>query len=484
MPPFAIKPDISFSYTIYSAMITDIYHIWYLTTEIHTEGVKMKSFFDVFEKVKEHIREEKLVSETGYKLWIDNIKPVRMVDNVAYFEVQTSFHKDILVNNYLSVIKEAFAEMLGFDVEIELDVIPEITETDDENTHEELVESFKSAEYEYTFYTFIVGPSNEFAYAACMAIAKNKGGSQYNPLFIYGPSGLGKTHLLSAIQYEIKRNHPECNIVYVTSEFFTNEIITAIRENNTSTFRQKYRTADILLIDDVQFIVGKESTQEEFFHTFNELLKSGSQIVLTSDRPPKDIKTLEDRIRNRFEAGLIADVSLPNFETRVAIIKRKAELLNLHIPDEVADFMANKLKSNIRQLEGAVKKMKASEHYMGTPPTMANAQHVIRDILTDDQPAPITVERIINEVAGFYNVTPEDIRSKKRLNNISMARKVAIYCVREITGMPLVTIGTEFGGRDHSTMLYSYNNVSERMQKDQHMREIIQDIINNITQSR
>ena len=442
----------------------------------------MKTFGDVFDMVKKNLLDNGKVSETVYTLWIDALQPIKLENNVAYFQIDTEFQIKIIQDNYSKLLKEAFLEVVGFEVEIDISQT-HIDEPDTTPSHEELMKSYETAEYEYTFDTFIVGPSNEFAYAACMAIAKNKV-TQYNPLFIHGPSGLGKTHLLSAIQHEIKSIHPEYNIVYVTSEVFTNEIITAIGEKNTAAFRQKYRNADVLLVDDVQFIVGKESTQEEFFHTFNELLKSGSQIVLTSDRPPKDIKTLEDRIRSRFEAGLMADISIPNFETRVAIIKRKAELLDLQIPDEVADFIATKLKTNIRQLEGAVKKLKASKHYVGTPPNMAVAQHVIRDILSDDQPIPITVERIIQEVATFYNVSPEDIRSQKRSNPISLARKAAIYIVREITQMSLESIGVEFGGRDHSTMIYAVNSLVDKMATDQHLRESIQDIINNIVQRR
>ena len=302
----------------------------------------------------------------------------------------------------------------------------------------------------------------------------------YNPLFIYGPSGLGKTHLITATANEMKRNNDKLKIVYVTGETFASEIINAIHTKSTAAFHDKYRSADVLLVDDIQFIAGKDSTQEEFFHTFNALYQDGKQIVLTSDRPPKAIKTLEDRIRSRFESGLIADISTPDFETRMAIIKRKAELLELKIPDDVAQFIANKIKTNIRQLEGAVKKLKALNHYAGSLPTISMAQSVIRDILNDDQPLPITVEKIIAEVANVYGVTPEDIRSTKRSSQISIARKVAVYVVREITQMPLASIGTEFGGRDHSTIVYAVNNVSASIKKDAHLKELVEDIIKNI----
>ena len=345
--------------------------------------------------------------------------------------------------------------------------------------HEELEHTFEGANYEYTFDTFIVGGSNEFAYAACTAVAKEPG-KNYNPLFIYGPSGLGKTHLMHAIANQVHENHPDYKIIYVTSEEFGNDLISSINDNNTALFHDKYRNADVLLIDDIQFFSNKERMQEEFFHTFNKLHAEGKQIVITSDKPPKELKTLEDRIRSRFEWGLITDISTPDFETRIAIIRRKAELLDLYIPDDVAEFIANRLKTNIRQLEGAVKKLKALKHLAGSPPSISMAQSVIKDILSDDQPAPITVEKIIVEVADVYGVSPEDIRSSKRSSQISTARKVAIYVVREITQMPLQAIGTEFGGRDHSTIVYSISNIETAMKHDDHLKQLVEDIIKNI----
>ncbi|MBZ4671368.1 MAG: chromosomal replication initiator protein [Clostridiales bacterium] len=445
----------------------------------------MTSFNEVFERVKDYCAKSGSIGETAHKLWIQSLEPVELQENTAVFYVQSEFQKGIVLKNYEKLLKEAFFAVLGFEVDIQINTQDDIKkdepkpEEDAQSKHLELEKSFENAEYEYTFDTFIVGRSNEFAYAACTAVANNRS-SAYNPLFIHGPSGLGKTHLLTAISHEIKKKNPQSNIIYVSGDSFTNELITAIRTETTAQFHTKYRSADVLLVDDVQFIAGKESTQEEFFHTFNELHKVGKQIVLTSDRPPKDIKTLEERIRTRFEWGLIADISTPDFETRIAIIKRKAELLQLTIPDEVAEFIANRLKTNIRQLEGAVKKLKALKHLAGSPPSMAMAQSVIRDILNDNQPVPVTVERIIGEVAGIYGVTADDIRSNKRSSQISTARKVAIYVVREITEMPLSAIGTEFGGRDHSTIVYAIANVEESLKKDAHLKEIVEDLIKNI----
>ncbi|MDE6594671.1 MAG: chromosomal replication initiator protein DnaA, partial [Oscillospiraceae bacterium] len=294
-------------------------------------------------------------------------------------------------------------------------------------------------------------------------------------------SGLGKTHLMTAISMYIKEERPGTNIIYVTGEAFANELINAIQQKkDTSQFHQKYRSADVLLVDDVQFIAGKESTQEEFFHTFNELHNLGKQIVLTSDRPPKEIKTLEDRIRTRFEWGLIADISSPDFETRVAIIRRKAELLDFIIPPDVGEYIANKLKTNIRQLEGCVKKLKAGQLLMGTPPSMAQAQKAVNEILSEEQAPPITVERVLTEVASVYSATAEEICSKKRSSQISMARKVASYVIKEVTDMSFKSIGLELGGRDHSTIMYYYEDIQKIMNKDTHTREMIEDIIKNI----
>ena len=437
----------------------------------------MNSFEDLFNCVVDYCKEVGGIGDVALKLWIKNLKPVNLEGNKAVFMVDSDFQRGVVLSNYEQLLKNGFKETLGFDVEIEIRI------PDDDNKISSPVDldslDEKQQELEKSYDTFIVGSSNEFAYAACTAVAKG-GGMVYNPLFIYGPSGLGKTHLITATANEMKRNNDKLKIVYVTGETFASEIINAIHTKSTAAFHDKYRSADVLLVDDIQFIAGKDSTQEEFFHTFNALYQDGKQIVLTSDRPPKAIKTLEDRIRSRFESGLIADISTPDFETRMAIIKRKAELLELKIPDDVAQFIANKIKTNIRQLEGAVKKLKALNHYAGSLPTISMAQSVIRDILNDDQPLPITVEKIIAEVANVYGVTPEDIRSTKRSSQISIARKVAVYVVREITQMPLASIGTEFGGRDHSTIVYAVNNVSASIKKDAHLKELVEDIIKNI----
>ncbi len=467
----------------------------------------MDSFTELFEQVKRYALDKGLLSEVAVSTWIDSMLPVGLEGNKAVFSVGTEFQKGIVYSNYRSKIEKAFEDVLGAKTEIVINVIPpfkedepllnykapkngkrrtETTDTDptpkaelDGDMHEELKKSFEVAEYDYTFDTFIVGRSNEFAFAACKAVATEEG-NNYNPLFIYGPSGLGKTHLVTAIKHEITKRKPDQCVIYVTGETFGNELIKAIDQRDTSVFHDTYRNADVLIVDDIQFFSGKERMQEEFFHTFNKLHSTGKQIIITSDKPPRDLQTLEERIRNRFEWGLIADISTPDYETRFAIIRRKAELLHLNLPDEVVEFIAVRLKTNIRQLEGAVKKLKALKLLTNNSPTISMAQTVIRDILTDDQPAPITVEKIIEEVANLYGITADDIRSTKRTSQISTARKVAIYVVREVTGIPLATIGEEFGGRDHSTIVYALNTVTSAIKKDSNLKSLVDDLIKDI----
>jgi chromosomal replication initiator protein len=307
-----------------------------------------------------------------------------------------------------------------------------------------------------------------------------KPASLYNPLFIYGNSGLGKTHLLYAIRNEIGNTYPNMKIVYIKGDEFTNELIEAIRRGTTGEFHQRYRKADVLLVDDIQFIAGKDSTQEEFFHTFNTLYEAKKQIVLTSDRPPKDIATLEERLLTRFEWGLTADIQPPDFETRIAIIKRKAELMQIDLPDNVIEYIANRLKNNIRQLEGAVKKMKAYSLLNGDAMNIQTAQTAISDIINNDQPTPFTVEKIIDEVARTYGTTVDDIKSAKRSANISSARQMAMYVVREITQMPMTSIGKEFGGRDHSTVVYAIQQIEKNIKRDPKVKATAEDIIKNI----
>ncbi|HCW80625.1 MAG TPA: chromosomal replication initiator protein DnaA [Ruminococcaceae bacterium] len=434
----------------------------------------MESFSEVWNLVCAYCKSR--ITEIAFSTWISRIEPVTLdfASGVAVLKVPNELHRQTIMHYYMDLLEEAFREIFSQEIQIRI-VTPEETATEKKKKEEIPL----NENYEFTFDTFIVGPSNKFAHAASMAVA-NKPAALYNPLFIYGNSGLGKTHLLYAIRNEISHTHPEMDIVYIKGDEFTNELIEAIRHGTTGDFHQRYRHADVLLVDDIQFIAGKESTQEEFFHTFNTLYEAKKQIVLTSDRPPKDIATLEERLLTRFEWGLTADIQPPDFETRIAIIKRKAELLQIELPDNVIEYIANRLKNNIRQLEGAVKKMKAFHLLNGDPYNIQTAQAAIRDIINNDQPTPLTVEKIIDEVARTFGTTGDDIRSSKRAATISNARQVAMYIVREITQMPMQAIGREFGGRDHSTVVYAIQQVEKNAAKDPKIKATVDDIIKNI----
>ena len=440
----------------------------------------MESFADLFALVLENCKGK--MSEVAFSLWLKDIVPLRLDGSTAFLKVNSEFKMNIVKEKYTSILKNSFDEVLGFMVNVEI-TCDQPAPAPVEPAPSVDPDGFAiGGEYDFTFDTFIVGSSNKFAHAASLAVAANPANA-YNPLFIYGASGLGKTHLLYAIRSEIRKNRPDYTIIYVKGDEFANEMIESIQDHTTPQFREKYRQADVLLVDDIQFIGGKESTQEEFFHTFNTLYESNKQIVLASDRPPKEIKTLEDRLRTRFEWGLLADIQTPDFETRIAIIRRKAQLMDISVPDDVSEYIANRLKTNIRQLEGAVKKLKAYKLLQGTSPSIVIAQNAIRDILNDSQPVPVTVERIIAEVGRTYGISPQDIRSTKRNAQISSARQISMYIVREITQMSMSMIGEEFGGRDHSTVVYATQQVEKNMANDLRYKETVEDIIKNIRDS-
>ena len=438
----------------------------------------MESYLEVWEQAKQYCKEN--VSATIYSLWLEPLTMVSFEDNKIVL-MTSEFKANIVKSKFMDLLNEAFENTIGFTVDIE--IVANNQQKAEESTVEEPlpVQEF-STKYELTFDTFIVGSSNTFAHAAALAVATTPG-QAYNPLFIYGNSGLGKTHLLNAICSEIRKNNEEAKIIYTSGEDFTNELILSIERNKMTEFHNKYRTADILLVDDIQFIAGKKQTQEEFFHTFNTLIQDSKQIVLTSDRPPKEIAHLEDRIKSRFEWGLLADIQPPDIETRMAIIKRKADLMNLDIPDEVIQFIAEKIKNNIRQLEGAVKKLNALCTISGHEPSVIIAQKAIRDILSDNQPIPVTIDKILNEVARTYGTSVENILSDKRNANISKARQAAMYIVREITSLPMEKIGEKFGNKHHSTVIYNIREAEKDMEANPSIKATIQSIINNINEN-
>lgn len=436
----------------------------------------MNSFEELWVLVAEVIQSK--VSDIVYKVWLADLRPIAFDGSMVMLAINADFKRKVIEQKFTGVLHDAFEQVLGFPVEIVLEV------TDGSEPSKPADEPDSNAPEENTFATFVVGSSNKFAHAAAQAVSANPGGA-YNPLFIYGRSGLGKTHLLNAIANEIKANNPEARILFTQGEAFTNEIIQGIRmgQSAMNTLHEKYRSVDVLLVDDVQFIAGKAATEEEFFHTFNSLTLAGNQIVLTSDRPPKEISTLEERLRTRFEMGLIADIQPPDLETRIAIVRRKAQALGLKLSDEVVQFIADRIKNNVRQLEGAVKKVEALVSIQGSKPNMATVQNAIRDILNDDRPQTVTVERIIEETARTYNANPADIRSKKRDAQTARMRMIAMYIVSEQTGMSTKAIGEAFGGRDHSTVVHALQEIKRIMTKDASVRSAIQDITKNVLES-
>ena len=432
----------------------------------------MDSFAELWEMVKEECKNQ--VSESIYNVWFKDMELVSFDDNKVVIAL-SDFKRKIVESRFMDKLESSFKNVIGFDIQIILVDVEKAVPVKAEETEDALTD-------EDTFDSFIVGASNKFAYAAANAVANDPGG-KYNPLFIHGNSGLGKTHLLNAIAHQVKLTHPEANIVYTRGESFTNELVKYIGQKSTEAFHDKYRNADILLVDDVQFIAGKDSTQEEFFHTFNALYQAGNQIVLTSDRPPKEIALLEDRLRNRFEWGLMADIQSPDLETRMAIIKRKAEVLNFDLPDDIVQYIAEKLKNNIRQLEGAVKKMQAFVTMQGMPVNIMTAQTAIKDIIVDNSPTPVTINKIVTEVARTYGADSADIYSKKQNAQTTEMRQMAMYIVREMTGLSTKLIGREFN-RDHSTVVYSLDKFTKRYHEDRKLRSVVDNIIKNIRDGR
>ena len=433
------------------------------------------------------ILEEESSSPVSFETWILPIVPYKIEENSFILKIKDDFYRDMIQKRYLSLIRSAVKTATNTEYKIklitnaelpkELPPIPQKTIIPTTDTTETTCVD-NNLNPRYIFSSFVVGNSNRMAHAASLAVAEAPA-EAYNPLFLYGNSGLGKTHLMHSIAHYILDKNPSTKVLYVTSETFMNEFITAIQNNKNEEFRNKYRNIDVLLIDDIQFIGGKVQTEEEFFHTFNSLVENGKQVVLTSDRPPKEIQSLTERLCSRFENGLLADIISPEYETRCAIIKRKAELLNFQIPDAVVGYIAEKIKTNIRQLEGTTKKLYAMSKIAGNPPSIALAQRVIKDVTTDTQPLPITIQRIVEEVSRTEGVSVEDLYSKKRRANIVHARKIALYMIREITNISYEMIGENFK-MHHSTVIYNVEQLIDDMEKDSKLKRRVDDMISNI----
>ena len=427
----------------------------------------MNTFEEVWENVCDYCKDE--ISGVAYNCWIKTLSPVKLHGKVAVVSAPTKYQRDLTESHYKELLERAFSEVFGFQVSVE--VISEEENAPARPEPENITETF-------TFDNFIVGPSNDFAHAAAVAVAKNPG-KQYNPLFIYGKPGLGKTHLLNAIKNYVSEHNPGFNIVYTQGEAFANEIIDAIHSGSTPDFREKFRNTDMLFVDDIQFIAGKDSTQTEFFNTFNSLHEAGKQIVLTSDRPPKEINSLTERLRQRFEMGLLADIKEPDYETRVAIIRKKAEELNFEMSDAVAQCIANQIKTNVRQIEGVLNKLMAYTNLTSEKPSIFNVITVINEIRRDEVDNTITVEKIMDAVSNAYDVTPADICSKKQHMEISNARHIVIYIASQMTGMTLKQIGEKIN-RNHSTVSASLNKMEKQMAKNPRLRANIEDIMKNL----
>ena len=430
----------------------------------------MESFKEVWDQVLEYCKMN--MAETLYKLWICNIKTPEFIDGKVVITSSNEFKSSILKTRFNDTLKQAFEAVVG----LELDIVYEVA-TEEENKKEEIQQPEAKNTYSHNFENFIVGSSNKLAHAASWRVATADLGTVYNPLFIYGNSGLGKTHLMMAIKNELVKRNKDINIVYVTSEKFLNDFITCMKQQDNRPFREKYRSADALFIDDIQFIKNKESTQEEFFHTFNDLITSNKQIVITSDRPPKEIEGLDDRIKTRFESGLIADIQPPDIETRTAIILKKAEESGLKLTNPMINYIAERIKNNIRQIEGTINKIAAMQSLYGIEPTMGSIQQIIKDIVTDNKPVSATVDEIIDSVADQYDISKSDIISEKRNANISLARNVSMYIIREITGLSLENIGSKFGGKKHSTVKHSIDIIEERIKRDVQFKNTVYHII-------
>lgn len=430
------------------------------------------------------------LSEVSFNTWIKSCEPISISSDTLKISVPNSFTQDILDKRYKDLVVNSIKAVCSKQYKIEFIIMSDGYDNEENkrnsNQRQKAIvvndEMSSTLNPKYTFKSFVIGNSNRFAHAASLAVAESPA-KAYNPLFIYGGVGLGKTHLMHAIGHYILQNNPNAKVVYVSSEKFTNELINAIKDDKNEEFRNKYRNVDILLIDDIQFIAGKERTQEEFFHTFNELHDANKQIILSSDRPPKEIPTLEDRLRSRFEWGLIADIQVPDFETRMAILKKKADVENLNVANEVMGYIATKIKSNIRELEGALIRIIAYSSLTNRAVTVDLATEALKDIISKKQGKHVTIDSIQDVVSSYFNLRVEDLKSQRRTRNIAYPRQIAMYLSRKLTDMSLPKIGEEFGGRDHTTVIHAYEKISGNLKTDDSLQHTINELTKKVTQN-
>ncbi len=422
------------------------------------------------------------LTEVSFNTWLKSIEPISLTDDEIVLGAPNDFTKGILEGRYFNLIRNAINQITGYNYNINFIIPGEEVQpappSPKEVENEDILNKSK-LNPKYSFNTFVTGKSNEFAHAASVAVAEAPA-QAYNPLFIYGGVGLGKTHLMHAIGHYILSQNPKAKVVYVSSEKFTNELINSIREYRNEEFRNKYRNVDVLLIDDIQFIAGKEGTQEEFFHTFNALHDANKQIIISSDRPPKEIPTLEDRLRSRFEWGLITDIQPPDLETRIAILRKKANLETMEIPDDVMSLIATKIHTNIRELEGALIRVVAYSSLTNKAITEELAEEALKDIMSNNKPVEITVDLIKDKVSKRFDIRMDEFNSKKRTRAIAYPRQIAMYLTRELTDMSLPKIGDEFGGRDHTTVIHACEKVINDLKSDHQLRNKIDSIIEEL----
>jgi chromosomal replication initiator protein len=428
---------------------------------------------------------EKKISKPSYETWLKSTKAHTIKGDTLTITAPNEFARDWLESRYLHLIADTIYQLTGEEFLIKF-IIPQ-NQRDDEFVQNSPIKQINNNNDEqneipqsmlnpkYTFDTFVIGSGNRFAHAASLAVAEAPA-KAYNPLFIYGGVGLGKTHLMHAIGHYVMNHNPSAKIVYLSSEKFTNEFINSIRDNKAVDFRNKYRSVDVLLIDDIQFLAGKESTQEEFFHTFNTLHEESKQIIISSDRPPKEIPTLEDRLRSRFEWGLITDITPPDLETRIAILRKKAKAEGLDIPNEVMLYIANQIDSNIRELEGALIRVVAYSSLINKDINADLAAEALKDIIPNSKPKMIAISDIQRIVGQEFQVKLEDFKAKKRTKSVAFPRQIAMYLSRELTDSSLPKIGEEFGGRDHTTVIHAHEKISKMLQSDEQLQRQLKDI--------
>ncbi len=447
----------------------------------------MELILQKWNEIIESIKIEHEVSNIAFTTWLVPLKPYKLEGNTLLILTPKELAISYIERKYSLAIMVAVAEFTGMEYQISFISNEDVDKKDlspkEEPKQLSSISVATAAEKanlnpKYTFDTFIVGSNNRFAHSAALAVAEEPG-QLYNPLFLYGGAGLGKTHLMHSIAHYILEKNPEARVLYTTSEAFTNELIESIRNGNSSSmskFRDKYRNIDVLLIDDIQFIIGKESTQEEFFHTFNHLHSLRKHIIISSDKPPKDIETLEERLRSRFEMGLTADISLPDYETRMAILRKKVELDNFDIDDKVIEYIATNIKSNIRELEGALNKLIALYKLEKKPITVELAESELKDIISPDTPREVTPQLILDVVADHFHVSPDDIISSKRQSEIVMPRQIVMYLCRDTGKFSLKNIGKFLGGRDHTTIIHGADKIEAEIQKSESLSSTIDTI--------